>query len=478
MQKNIFILVLVCFSFFVLFETGAYYSRKDAQGQYLISQIKEDISLDLEGASLIDVLKVLSQQTGLNFVASAGVRDRSITLYLDQVPLKKALDTVFLAYNLGYEFYPESNIFIVRELGAPSVELETRVYGLKHARLTSTRLDIEIGEAIGGKGEGGIQDAVKDVLSSQGKVVGDPRTNSLIITDFPAQFKHIEPVLKALDVAIPKILIEVEMLNVSKRVADNLGLDWSDGFQLNFGSTYGRSFNNTFRFWSNNRGKTGTTSTTLNLDGVLELLHEETDTKVLARPKILTMSGETAEIKLTTDEVIALEFTFDSDGNISDAKPERAETGTSLRVTPIVSSEGQEITLYFEPVHKDAETSGFVYGNTEYKNVNERSVKSAISLRDGETFVIGGLLANESSLTTTKVPFLGDLPLIGGLFRHQSRDSSRNKREELLVFLTPHIIDDGFDSIISDTGEFLTERREQGSRSKRESINKALASFE
>lgn len=476
MKKRVFlklVIIIFCMFYLISFDVKAVYKSDEAYGDYLISEVDKKISLELEGASLINVLKVLSQQTGLNFVAAGTVKDKKITLYMEQVPMKKAMDAIFLANNLTYEFSPESNIFVVKEGVKKTDRLETRIYNLEHARLGGTKLEKEIAAGLGASGKGGIEQAVKNVLTSGGKLVGDPRTNSLIVTDLPCNFSEIEKVINSLDVSIPKVRIEVEMLSVSKKTADKLGFNWSNGFKLTFDSTYGRSFPNSFRLEGPDSAKTGETSWGLNLSNIMQFLHTDINTKILARPEISTLSGETAEIKLTTDEVVNLEFEFDDEGNISEATAERAETGTSLRVTPIVNNSEDKVTLYLHPQDKEAETSGFEYQGTEYKNINEKSVKSLAVLKDGETLMIGGLLNNESSVTETKVPFLGDIPWVGNLFRYENSDTSRNNRHELLVFMTPHIITDGEGRLTEST---FTESREQSyGVVKRKAVQKALS---
>ncbi|TRZ95936.1 hypothetical protein D4R78_02235, partial [bacterium] len=89
------------------------------------------ISMDLQDASLKDILKLLSQQSGLNFIASKAVQDRDITLYMDNVPIKEAMDKLFSANNLSYELDKKANIFIVKDWGEPQIETITKVFPLK-----------------------------------------------------------------------------------------------------------------------------------------------------------------------------------------------------------------------------------------------------------------------------------------------------------------------------------------------------------
>ncbi len=478
---------------FLLIQSGSYavYNDNNIYGGYLISTAKKKISMDLEDASLIDVLKILSRQTGLNFVSSEAVSNRRLTLYLDKVSLKNAMDTIFLANNLSYDFYPESKIFIVKDLGKPAIELKTKVYFLKYARLKSGRMDKEISDEMGETGEGGISEAVKNALSSQGSLTEDARTNSLIVTDTPLSFPRIEAVIASLDVSIPKVLIEVEVLDVAKSLTDELGVDWSsNGLSGFFTSTFKRTTH--FPIPGRLDGIAGGTVTGNNswglgsaggtaLTAALKFLHTDTTTKTLARPKILTLSGETAELNLKTDEAIGITTTTDDSGNLTQ-DIERADTGTVFRVTPMVNLSNRQITMFLEPKVTEAIDSGLTFAGSanvsgNVKNIEERGVKTTLVLHDGDTLMIGGLLRDKDKNTKTKIPFLSDIPIIGALFRSRSRgNNGSTQQRELLIFLTPHIIDDSNSTQIANSG--FKEMREQSFGIRQESIDKALAKFQ
>ena len=150
---------------------------------------------------------------------------------------------------------------------------------------------------------------------------------------------------------------------------------------------------------------------------------------------------------------------------------EREETGTKLRVTPQVDMETGEVTLFVETVVKEAKDSGFTFASAGFvsgtiKNPEERSATAVARLKDGETLLMGGLIKKEGSNQKTKLPILGDIPIIGNAFRWKFDDV---QERELLVFLTPHII--GGKPVLAGGSGF--SQREQGSF-KRESMRVAL----
>ncbi|MFA5177450.1 MAG: secretin N-terminal domain-containing protein, partial [Candidatus Omnitrophota bacterium] len=204
------------------------------------------ISMDLQDASLKDILKLLSIQAGLNFIASEGVQDRKMTLYMDKVPLQEAMDKIFKANNLSYDLDPESSVFIVNDWGKPTTQTVTKVFYLKYATVSSSSLKEEMKNNISSSGttssssssdsteggkwkvaeESGITEVVKKLLSKDGSMVEDYRTNSLTVTDVPSKMAIITQAITSLDVPIPAVLLEVEMLDVSKSVVDTIGFKY------------------------------------------------------------------------------------------------------------------------------------------------------------------------------------------------------------------------------------------------------------
>lgn len=419
------------------------------------------ISMDFQDASLKTILKVFSEQSGLNFIAAQNVQDRLITLYLNEVPLQEALKQIMSANNLTYDLDPVSNIFVVKEWGRPEVETVTKIFVLKYTRLKGSRLDnaVEGGasaaqsadagsQAAGGSAQttsgenpGGIETSVKSVLTDKGKVAVDFRTNTLVITDIPSQFFVIERLISLLDTPTPQVMIEVEMLDVSKNTIDEMGFDTTASLMKLTGAKTQTKFPN---FLADSDIVTPSTFTygTLGADvfsAVLDLLTTDTRTKFLARPRILTLSNETAFIKIATNEAIGQNtVTSSSEGTAtSTVEAERVETGVSLKVTPQVDTDTGIVTMFVQPSVAEAKT-GATFGNTTYKDPEVRTSASTLRVKSGETIVVGGLIRNKEEVTEKKIPFVGDIPLIGALFRH--KDSTVQDRE-LIVFITPHILD-------------------------------------
>ena len=434
-------------SFFIVFgliighKTGnlsaGYQTDYLEQDELLENKMDALISLDLKGVSLVEVLKIFSLQTGLNFIASEAVADRKITLYLDNMTVKDAMDEIFTANNLTYEFKPGKNIFIVKDWGSPALETDTRVYPLKYVSVSNARTGALLG---------GIKDALTAMLSPKGKIIEDPLTNSLIITDMPSKFAALEKVIKKLDVLVPQVMIEAEIMDVDKSDVDKLGFkfsgtDWLKYTGPNFGSVFPLT-GATLKDGLTGHYTGGTSQAKWDMSGLtfaFDFLQSRSNTKFLARPTIFVMNNETAELKLSADEVVGSVTVTQGQGTASSSttSAERAETGVSLKVTPQVSLATGEITLVIEPSVKEAVT-GLTVGSQTTKDIEERSMKSVIRIKDGSTVLLGGLIRNKSTVEKTRVPFFGSIPVVGMLFRHKA-DGPRKDRE-IVVFITPWIV--------------------------------------
>lgn len=521
MRKISFILIFL-FSF-ILFITAEDIFSDLPPYELLLPESEITISLDFKDASLKDILKVFSIQSGLNFIASEVVQDRTITLYLDNVPLKAAMDKLFKANNLTYELDKDARIFIVKEWGVPEVETITKIFTLKYASVSTSSLREDLhnyissgegkGASSGDEGEGGegengtaekdagITGAIKKLLSKHGSLIEEPRINSLIITDIPSRFPAIEETIKGLDIPVPLVMLEVEMLDVSKGTVDKLGLKWGDTSSYPSilamtltGAKRGTKF--PFSAWWPQEGMPDRKGTDYTVPGtinfgtsyqiLLQFIKSQTDTRVLARPRILTLNNETAEIMIVTDEVVGTETTLDTETNVQTTTAIRASdyalfsdemgTGVFLRVTPQINLETGEITMFIYPKVSDtvANTSF-----STYRDPTLRSTKSVVRVKDSQTVVIGGLIRYDRSETITKFPFLGDIPWLGGLFRHRSK--TKDEERELLVFITPHIIKEDQAQLAKIQKKGTVFDREQNTESgltRQNLINRFLSNLE
>ncbi|HLF18504.1 MAG TPA: secretin N-terminal domain-containing protein [Candidatus Omnitrophota bacterium] len=461
--------------------------------EYLSPELSKKVSMDFQNAQLNNVLKILSQQSGMNFVASDTIANKEINLYLDNVPVWEALERILEANSLTYEVRPGSNIFMVKELKKATKDLISRIYQLNHATVPSHLLNstLTFDESLGSDSSSsssdssstsedaeGIVAAVKMVLSEDGSVVEDRRTNSLIVTDYPSQFSLIEQTIARLDVRIPQILIEAEMLDITKNTADLLGAKFSGEF---FKLTQGSSKQVIFPFDDKDNSLPGGLNTYPDLslasfkgfNVLIQFLRTQTDTKNLARPRILTLNNQTATIAIKTDEAVGIEQNSSGIGGSESQtiEAERTETGVFLKVTPYANIYSREITMAVEPKVIQART-GATFSGQSFKDPEERGSKSILRIMDGDTIIIGGLLRTDITDIRTSVPVISKIPIVGAAFRHKDK---KEDQRELIVFLTPHIVKEHLVSNDRDKERSFAREQDAPSGSRWQTINDNLS---
>ncbi len=477
------------------------------------------ISMNFEDASLTTVLKTFSQQTGINVIATGDVGNQPITLYLEDVTALDALDRILAAANLTYERSPDSDIYIVKpkpkeEEAAKTI---TRVYQLKFARVSksvlakvgatfgkrtpyearsvtsptteggsTSRSSTSTSSAGGGtEEEVGIDTVLKELLTPAGKVVVDGRTNRLILTDVPDNFPRLEAALGALDIRTSQIMVDAELIETTLSKLKDLGVQWGGGtsgadlFTITPGS---RSSRFPFGVFRNDIAPTSHTSfsaTTLDASsfkGILKALETDTDTKILARPKVLTLDNESATIRLTADEVIGFESSSQTQTGAITSTPERTTTGVVLVVTPQVNEQGY-ITMAVEPSVTKTVASKVTppAGQATPRDPKTRSARAMVRIRSGDTLVLGGLIDRSEEGTLRRVPILSGIPFLGEAFKENQVNKSTS---ELIVFLTPRILDEPSDQVAAAAQSSMGGREQESVGAKQESIEQTLNELE
>jgi len=434
------------------------------------AQTSQTISLDLTNAFLEDVLKLLSKESGMNFVASQAVRDQTITTYMNEVPIHAAIESLLEANRLTLKQRGGGNLYVVVPSSEPEVQTMTKVFPLKYARVLPTAGELftsfglsgsliqqglntggsggstsssTIGGSAGGLGGGagseetGISNIISSLLTEHGSVVTDPRTNSLIVTDIPERFPVIEETIAKLDVRPKQIYIEAEVLEVTLDTLRRIGIEYGDSAgQLLTYSGFSRTTAFPFSqslFTNASRTDTLGTFSGGDINALLKLLATESDVKFLARPRLMTLSGEVAEIQIVEDTSSGLVTTSQNDTGTITESVERSTVGTILRVTPIVNDD-KYITMVIEPeVSRVVASSKF----SNFLDPHRRAARTTVMIEDTQTAMIAGLISTEDTETTRRIPGLGDLPIIGIPFR---RADAEREHTEVILFITPTIM--------------------------------------
>lgn len=399
----------------------------------------KSISMDFQDVPLKQILKVFSQQAGMNFVASENIQDKKVTLFLDKVSIDDALNAILSANGFTFERQLNTNIFIVKDAGVSAIALKTRIFKLSYAMVS--------GADIGGGSSEGIEKILQELLSPNGKIIVDARTNSLLVTDIPPVLASIENVLKELDVKTLQVMISAEILEVSIDTLKRLGVEWgSDTGQF---MTYTGGTRSTFWPFKESLFKGATESATIgsanfsSFTAVLKAIKTDSSTQYLARPRLLTLNNKPAEMKIIKKAAVATTTVTTAGEGLTQATQslERYEVGTILKVTPHINKDDY-ITMTIEPEVSRVKVSTW---SSNYFDPFKRSAKTTIMVKDGETVVIAGLISREDSDSNRRVPILGEVPIFGRVF---SRDEKQTSDTELLIFITPYIIKETGDALI------------------------------
>ncbi len=393
------------------------------------------VSLDFQDADLRNVLKVLAYKSGMNIVASPEVAG-TVTIQLTNVPWQKALDVIVSTYGYGYE--RRGNIITVTTVENLKKRREDQQVLADQEPLVTETFVINFGKA------GEVVESIDKMKTSRGSINFDQRTNVLIVRDVQSNMDLIRDVVKTLDSVTPQVLIEAKVVETTLSDADKLGVDW-----VVKATASGSKSPTIYPFESNQTNPYIPTSFpaadsdlfsygTLDfstVSAVFEMLSSRSDTNILSNPKIVTLDNQPARIVVGSQYPIP-QYTYNTDqAKLQVSGWDYKDIGIIFEVTPHVNNAGL-VTLDLEP--KITAILDFVtVENTSLPRLSTEEAKTRVMIANGETLVIAGLIKDQTTITKRKIPFLGDVPLLGAIF--QKKESTKSKTE-LLIFLTPHII--------------------------------------
>ena len=438
----------------------------------------EKLSLNFQDIEIRSVLQLIADFTDLNLVAADTVSGR-ITLRLQNVPWDQALDIVLRTK--GLDKRQMGNVLMV----APAAEiaarekqeldnrrqiqelapLRTEFIQILYADAQQLLVLFGAGGAAGGGGGGGVPGgggggvggaqpgAEGSLLSSRGSVLVDQRTNALIVTDTAEKIADLRRLIQQLDVPVRQVLIEARIVNANANFSESLGVRWlggfSEGLQDNFlsiaptqagsqGIRDTAGAGEQFAFEDVPQVDLGVAAGTSNftvgfagrnyvLDLELSALTTEGQGEIVARPKVVTADQQTATIQSGT------QIPFQEATSSGATSTSFQEAVLSLEVTPQITPDNRIIM----DLQVNQDEVGQIFNGIPSINTNE--VATQVLVDNGQTIVLGGIFRDTNTQAIDKTPFLGDLPYVGRLFR---RTTESQDKSELLIFITPRIIDD------------------------------------
>ncbi|CAH1041952.1 type IV pilus secretin family protein [Halomonas sp. TD01] len=408
----------------------------------------ERLSLNFQDIEVRAVLATLAEFTGLNLVASDSVSGR-ITLNLNDVPWDQALALILQSQGLASR--EQGNVIVV----APASELadlerqeiETRNQRQTLAPLVTEFIEVKYARAEdlaqllrGGDGFG--------LLTDRGRVSIDQRTNTLLVQDTAEQVRDIIRTLDRLDVAVRQVQIEARIVIARDTASRELGINWgvssTRGFQQNDDGVFERrnvnpnSINRTQAGLAVDLGSTAASNTGFSfgylsgdilLDLELRALESEGKSQTISQPRVITANQRTAIIRQGEERAFQ---SVDAQGN---PDTEFKEAELSLEVTPQITPDNR---IIMDLVIKNDSFRESEFGGEPPIDTNQ--IETQVLVDNGQTVVLGGILTTEQLSQIAKTPLLGDIPWLGRLFRYTEES---NEKVELLVFITPRLLDDG-----------------------------------
>ena len=425
----------------------------------------QKLSLNFQNIEVRSLLQVIADFTNFNIVTSDSVSG-SVTLRLQDVPWDQALDIILQAKGLGMRksgnvlwVAPKDEISSKEKLDLESVAavqslepLRTQSFQINYAKAVDIAAQLT---AVGG----GASPSAR-LLSARGSVIPEPRTNQLFVTDIPSKLEQVQQLLAKLDVAVRQVMIEARIVEASDTFGKSLGvkLGGNDlraqkggdgGYQLSgenrvaFGSSYANAVASSGAGGTNDLSSnfvnlpvaggatfalsifSSAANRFLNLE--ISALEADGKGKVVSSPRVITADQNKALIEQGT------EFPYQVASSSGATSIAFRKASLKLEVTPQITPEGN-IILNLD-VNKD--TRG-ISTNAGYA-IDTKHIQTQVLVENGGTVVIGGIFTEDQVNTVDKVPFFGDLPGVGVLFR---RTSVSSEKREMLVFITPKVLGD------------------------------------
>ncbi|WP_313741406.1 secretin N-terminal domain-containing protein [Pseudomonas sp.] len=390
----------------------------------------ERLTLNFQDVEVRSVLQVLAEHAGVNLVASDSVQGR-ITLRLEQVHWDQALDLVLRSKGLGRR--QEGNVLLV----APTAELIEQTKATRLGQVLEAQAQPMQRELlpIRHANAADLADLLLTTLASEpeaanaGSLNVDVRTNTLILHQPAERMEALRSLIARLDVPVRQVMIEARIVEVSVDHEQGLGVRWGGGlYKANV-----RPGKELFVDLGVQRPAAVLGVGLLRNDSLLDLelsaMERNGTAEIISQPKVFTADKETARILKGTE--VPYQETSKSGATSTSFR----EASLSLEVTPQITPDGSVIMT----VRVTKDEPDFVNALNNVPPIRKNEVNAKVRVADGDTVVIGGVYSTSQNKTVDKVPFLGDLPYVGRLFR---RDALQEKKSELLVFLTPRIMED------------------------------------
>jgi len=437
MIKNIITIMIILNSSIIFSQwSDPAYSRIDPTNQESERyKLMDKMSINLKNSDIRNVLTMIGELTGLNIVISPNIED-TITANLENVTVKAALDAILKPNN--YSYFVQDNIIIVKDLDTQLIgELESVVIRLSY--INSNDLQAPLSTVLTARGS--VQSFLP--VASMAGQTGPP--NMAIVSDVQENIPRILKMVKQLDKPIKNINIAIKFIETQLDTSKSYGVDWTN-VPLQIGS--GSNDTTSFPITMNN-----VTIATLNptqLTSALKIMQARGRSKLLSSPQVTTLDNHQAITEVSTTVYIEGLNSGNSNtgtnnqqnvganlglygGNFNTVQEK--DIGIKLQVTPRIN-ENNIITLLVDATVEALLSAAEI--STDKPRSTKRTVQTQVSVFNGETVIIGGLIADNIIRNQKYIPILSGIPVLGSLFK---TSSVQKEQRELLMFITPTIYD-------------------------------------
>ncbi len=414
------------------FKTGAI---KMDEGEKKYSGKK--INLDFKEVDILDVLRLMADISKLNIIAGDDVKG-TVTVRLVDIPWDEALDVILKSKSLGKERF--GNIIRVATLRTMQREKEEEL-AKKNAQKKLEPIKVRL-IAVNYAMAKNLTSQIKELLTDRGTVSVDDRTNVIIVKDVEETLDKAEQLIEYLDTQTPQVLIEARIVEATATAAEGLGIQW--GTDHTYTDANGHPTGVVFPYNMGVGGSvsvpgpadaTGTMGFTFgsvgminNLSLTLNVMESEGKIKIVSSPKVATLDNTEAMIQ----QGVSIPIT--TRGTTGEVTTKYVDATLILKATPHITADGSIL------MNLNINKSEPDWSNANYlgePSIIKKETKTDVLVKSGDTVVIGGVYTNKTSKTTRGVPILSKIPILGWLFKSEE---TRVERSELLIFLTPRIM--------------------------------------
>lgn len=469
----------------------------------------DTISLDLKGMDVVEVIKMLATKGNLNVVIGSNVKGR-VTIFLKSVNIMDAFDIILVSNDLAYDTRGDI-IYVMTQREYEAIygekysdKKEVRICQLKYAKAAEAskalnQLKTKAGKIVVDEGSNtlvvidsppsvaqisetidridmptvtkvfelryakaaDLKTKVAEMLTkSVGSMQIDERTNKIVINDVEKRAAEIEEVVRAFDDRLQQVLIEAKIVQITLDDKYKLGVDWDNVLtklnkQISIKSIFHVAAQNALI--PGGQLVLGTLGADTDYAIMIQALKTIGDANLLSSPRITAINNQEAKILVGTSQPYATNtVTQGTSTTTTAAALNFIDVGVKLYVTPTINKDGF-VMMKIKP-EVSSTTTNYTYGDpaTTVPIVSTTQAETSVMVRDGTTIIIAGLIKDERTNSVDKVPILGDIPMIGHIFR---KTSNEVQKQEIVVFLTPHILSGGDDYIEVPPTPPLGEKR-------------------